>query len=290
MSVIEPPSVMTGDGFIVKKNPSSSSGTLKCLALCTLVVITLGFIALGTWQIYRLQWKLDLIQRVEQRVHAPAQDAPICNTASTITAQSDEYRHVRVSGNFISSNTTHDILVLASTELGRGYWVITPFEISKECIVLINRGFVSEKNAAILQQASVESSSPSVKAASDQSSSANKIVLTGLLRISEPGGTFLQANQPAEHRWYSRDVAAMATSFAIGHVAPYFIDMDGTPQAKTSANTVQGSTPAGGLTVVQFNNNHLVYAIVWYLLALMTCFACFILLRRKSNRGDSVLN
>ncbi|MFZ6815764.1 SURF1 family protein [Undibacterium sp. Rencai35W] len=288
MSLIESLSAAPSDGFTIKRNPSSSSGAWRWWILCILVAITLGFIALGTWQIYRLQWKLDLTQRVEQRVHAPAQDAPGCNTASTITAQSDEYRHVRVSGNFVGSNTTRNILVLASTELGRGYWVITPFEISKECVVLINRGFVSEKNAAIWQQESVKNSSASIKIASDQSSSSNKIVVTGLLRISEPDGTFLRANKPTERRWYSRDVAAMAASFAMSHVAPYFIDMDATPEAKAFANTVPGATPAGGLTVIQFHNNHLVYAIVWYLLALMTCFACFILIRQKSNHGDSV--
>ncbi|MDT8333730.1 SURF1 family cytochrome oxidase biogenesis protein, partial [Roseomonas gilardii] len=30
-----------------------------------------GLVALGTWQVERRAWKLDLIQRVESRVHAP---------------------------------------------------------------------------------------------------------------------------------------------------------------------------------------------------------------------------
>jgi surfeit locus 1 family protein len=35
-----------------------------------------GFIALGNWQLERRLWKLDLIEKVETRVHAPAESAP----------------------------------------------------------------------------------------------------------------------------------------------------------------------------------------------------------------------
>ena len=34
------------------------------------------FVSLGTWQVQRRSWKLDLITRVEQRAHAPAIEAP----------------------------------------------------------------------------------------------------------------------------------------------------------------------------------------------------------------------
>jgi surfeit locus 1 family protein len=43
--------------------------------------------------------------------------------------------------------------------------------------------------------------------------------------------------------------------------APYFIDADGSPNA--------GGWPIGGLTVVAFPNNHLIYALTWFALALM---------------------
>ncbi|MGE8321183.1 MAG: SURF1 family cytochrome oxidase biogenesis protein, partial [Comamonas sp.] len=34
------------------------------------IALFIGFAALGTWQVQRLSWKLALIERVEQRVHA----------------------------------------------------------------------------------------------------------------------------------------------------------------------------------------------------------------------------
>ncbi|HSY26128.1 MAG TPA: SURF1 family cytochrome oxidase biogenesis protein, partial [Burkholderiaceae bacterium] len=92
------------------------------LAVCAGLVFSI-FIALGTWQIKRLFWKLDLIERVEQRVHALAADAPGPDRWPQIIAASDEYRHVRVGGTFLYQFTVH---VQAVTELGNGFWVVTP--------------------------------------------------------------------------------------------------------------------------------------------------------------------
>jgi surfeit locus 1 family protein len=86
--------------------------------------------------------------------------------------------------------------------------------------------------------------------------------VTGLLRINEPKGTLLRSNVPAEERWYSRDVTAIAAARGLQNVAPYFIDADDTKNP--------GDLPVGGLTQIVFPNNHLVYAITWYGLAVMT--------------------
>jgi surfeit locus 1 family protein len=79
--------------------------------------------------------------------------------------------------------------------------------------------------------------------------------------MSEPGGGFLREERPGADRWYSRDVQAIAAR-AAWTVAPYFVDQD----------AGAGRSPAlavGGLTVISFNNNHLVYALTWFALAAM---------------------
>ena len=85
--------------------------------------------------------------------------------------------------------------------------------------------------------------------------------MTGLLRMSEPGGAFLRVNDPASDRWFSRDVAAIAASRGLDKVAPYFIDAERAPG--------ESGLPVAGLTVIAFSNNHLVYALTWGALALM---------------------
>ena len=62
--------------------PQRSSRALASTVLAGALLFLL-FIALGTWQVQRRAWKLDLIQQVETRVHAPPMAAPITVAACT---------------------------------------------------------------------------------------------------------------------------------------------------------------------------------------------------------------
>jgi len=213
---------------------------LTVLSLIAFVVL----IALGIWQVERRAWKLALIDRVEQRVHASAQPIPSRTSWPAITAASDEYRHVSVAGRFLHDRET---LVQAVTEEGPGYWVLTPLERADGTTILINRGFVPS-----------ERRDPSTRKAGN---SDGQVAVTGLLRISEPKGGFLRDNVPQNNRWYSRDVAAIAVARGLENVAPFFVDAD--------AGSQSAGGPIGGLTVVRFPNNHLIYALTWFALAFM---------------------
>jgi surfeit locus 1 family protein len=216
-----------------------------------------GFVALGTWQLERRVWKLDLIARVEQRVHAPAVIAPAASQWPRLTAANSEYRHVRATGSFLNGSAT---LVQATTELGAGFWVLTPLRQADGSVILVNRGFVPPDGRP------PESRERAARGADEPTGTAT---VTGLLRMTEPGGAFLRRNDAAANRWYSRDVQAIATARGLSRVAPYFIDADAVPHAGGGSLRTPDSGPVGGLTVIAFHNNHLVYAITWYTLALM---------------------
>jgi surfeit locus 1 family protein len=205
-----------------------------------------GFAALGSWQVERRAWKLDLIARVERRVHAAAVAAPDPRDWPHLTSANAEYRRVRVTGRYLADTTT---LVQASTALGPGFWVLTALRQPDGSAVLINRGFIASDRRDRLAP-----------------SGDGPVTVTGLLRMTEPGGAFLRHNDPAADRWYSRDVQAIAAAHGLGRTAPWFIDADAAPHATPDA-------PIGGLTAVDFPNNHLVYAITWYTLALMVAAA-----------------
>jgi len=196
-------------------------------------------LALGAWQLRRLEWKRDLIARVEQRAHAPAVEAP---DGSRFDAGRDEYRAVSVRGRFLNDRET---LVQAVTRLGSGYWVLTPLATDRGFTVLVNRGFVEASR----------------RPSRDWGRREGDTTVAGLLRLSEPGGGFLRDNQPSADRWYSRDVAQIAATHGLQGVAPYFID--------AAAEPTDAQGPAGGLTVLRFNDNHLQYALTWFALALL---------------------
>jgi surfeit locus 1 family protein len=217
------------------------------------LVAFVGFAALGVWQLERRVWKLDLIARVEARVHAPPAAPPAPEAWPSLDMQNTEYRRVRLSGTFDHDKET---LVQALTERGAGFWVLTPLR-TPQGIVLVNRGFVSPDRR-----------DPATRPAGQIQGTAT---VTGLMRASEPNGGFLRANDLAADRWHSRDVAAIARARGLGSTAPFFVDADASPNPD--------GYPIGGLTVVHFRNTHLIYALTWFALAALSAAAAWLGLR-----------
>lgn len=242
---------------------------LKAMLTLLGVALFVGFLALGTWQVERRAWKLALMERVTDRVGAEPVAAPSPAQWPQVNAAQYEYLPVTVSGQWLPHKT---VLVQAATELGAGFWVVTPLQAADGSQTLINRGFIpaSERQAWL----------PAAGAPADTPDTAPQTV-TGLLRMTEPAGGFLRDNDPANQRWYSRDVAAIAAAQGLEQAAPYFIDQGlparpGTPAAQT--------WPRPGMTVISFHNSHLVYALTWYGLALMVLVAAYVIVRWEKRQ------
>ena len=287
---------------VARAGAAPRSSRARLLAAACAALLCLGFIALGTWQLQRLHWKNTLVAQVDQRVHAAPAAAPSPAAWARLSKDADEYRHLRLSGHFLDQSSTR---VQAITVLGAGFWLLTPMRTDDGAIVLVNRGFI----AADAKPAAAESA---------------PITVSGLLRMSERGGGFLRDNDPVHNRWYSRDVEAIAAARGLAQVAPYFLDQDakktGTdpflmpepprasqmkngsgnelPMNETvpSARIKNGSDPkvldatvavepVGGLTVISFHNNHLVYALTWIAMALMAAGAGYLVLREGRKQA-----
>ena len=214
---------------------------------------------LGIWQVQRLAWKTGLIATVEARLAAAPVPAPGPDAWPELTQAEAEYRRVTVSGRYRPES---DRLVKAVTARGPGFWVMTPLDTDRGWQLLINRGFVPD----------------SERRPQDRDLPANDVTISGLLRMSQPGGGFLRANDAAANRWYSRDVAAIAAARGLGRTAPYFVDADAAPNP--------GGLPVGGLTVVKFPDNHLVYALTWFALMLLALFFAWRLWRPGADASN----
>ena len=226
-------------------------------ALCVLGLIL--FTALGIWQVERRAWKLDLIARVDERIRAPAVAPPDARLWGSLDPKSVEYRRVAITGMFLHDKET---LVDALTERGPGWWVMTPLQ-TEAGTIFVNRGFVPREKTA-----------PGTRR---EGQIVGATLVEGLLRLSEPGGRFLRPNRSNENLWYSRDVAAIARARQIENVAPYFIDAGPMPNP--------GGLPIGGMTVVQFRNTHLIYAVTWFGLAALSLIGLALVRKGGQERG-----
>lgn len=248
------------------------SAFARWVVAVTALLLAVLFSGLGTWQVVRLQWKLDLIARVDARVHAQPVAPPPAPRWAQVSRDSDEYRRVRLAGHYLYEFTTP---VQAVSELGAGFWLLTPFCTDEGYIVFINRGFIPAAD-------NKPGRYPGRRAGDDPcAAQGERLVVTGLLRISEPKGGFLRENDPAGNRWFSRDVAALAAARGLSKVAPFFVDA-GKDQEPASAP----ERAVGGLTVIAFQNNHLVYALTWYALALMIGAAWWWVRRHGAASAD----
>jgi surfeit locus 1 family protein len=215
------------------------SRTRTAVAVGAVLLAIAVFLGLGVWQVERRAWKLDLIARVDARLAAAPVAGPGPDAWEALGPDS-AYTRVTATGHFLNDRETP---VLAVTVRGSGDWILTPL-VTPGFTVLVNRGFVPPDRR-----------DPATRTAPE-----GEVTVSGLLRLTEPHGGFLRANDPAGGRWYSRDVAAIAAAQHLdGAVAPYFIDADATPNP--------GGLPVGGLTVVSFRNAHLSYALTWFALA-----------------------
>ncbi len=151
-------------------------GVLIASAIALVILL-----ALGTWQVERLQWKEALIASTEQRIHEPP--LPLSEMEKVYKAEgSVEYGPVTVSGTFMHQGERH---FLATYEGAAGYNVYTPLMLEDGRFVLVNRGFVP-----------YEKKDPSTRA---EGQIDGPVSVTGLARdpLSAKPGFFLPENDVA---------------------------------------------------------------------------------------------
>nr|XP_030694199.1 surfeit locus protein 1 isoform X1 [Globicephala melas] len=222
-----------------------------------LLLIPVTAFGLGTWQVQRRKWKLQLIAELESRVMAE----PIPLPADPMELQKLEYRPVKVRGHFDHSKELYMVprtMVDPAREAGRlssaaesGAYVVTPFHCTALGVtILVNRGFVPRKkmNPDTRRKGQVE----------------GEVDLVGMVRLSETRKPFVPENNPARNHWHYRDLEAMAR---LTGAEPIFIDAD-------FKSTVPGG-PIGGQTRVTLRNEHMQYIITWYGLCAATSYLWF---------------
>ena len=218
------------------------------------IVVLMG---LGFWQLERLLWKSALVALIETRIHTAPGRIVAESDWPRWTAADDEYRRVQLAGTLL-----HDKETLVHGNAPRdtranvvnGFFVLTPLRLPEGGTVIVNRGFVPPELA-----------DPARRSGSQPQ---GELVVTGLVRASQPRGWFVPKDDPAKGQWYSRDGRTIAAAAGLSRAAPFIIDADADPTQPW---------PRGGLTVVRFPNNHFEYALTWFALAatLVAVFAVF---------------
>ncbi len=208
--------------------------------LFVFLFITL-FCSLGTWQLYRLQWKQDLINQISRGLKSN----PIRYSQNIIT----NYQRVTLEGKYDFKN---QIYLYSLNEKGQpGFDVITPFETTGKENVLINRGWIKKE---LKNDLKINTFSSTIK---------------GLLRENSRKNIFTPENDLKQNMWFSINLNEIQklTGKKFNKFIVYLED-----------DLIKIPMPKE--ITIDLPNNHLKYAITWYSISI-SIFFYFLYFRKK---------
>lgn len=186
-------------------------------------------INLGLWQLRRLDWKEGLLADIQARIDAPAVPLP------DEVDPSMKYMPVTVSG----TTTGDEIDVLSGTkELGGGYQIVSGFVTDDGRRIMVDRGFVPQEARHSLR--------PPVR-----------LTINGNLHWPDEKGSSTPDPNLSENIWFARDVPAMAKQLDTQPVLVVASQVEG---------DAQGVEPIP-VAIEGIQNNHLSYAVQWFMIA-----------------------
>jgi len=224
--------------------------------------------ALGTWQLKRLKWKVNLIDELEEKLQLQPISLPKKINLSVIPEF--VFRKVVLRGTW---DHPHTIILAPRVREGvHGVHIVTPLVRQNGSTILVDRGFVSRENASslALQQ------------------ELGEVEVLGMLRTSQLRNFFTPDNKPEDGKWYWTDVDAMA-DYVGGEqsdVQPVFVEQIFEGHAGEAETRLKKGIPIGRPATVDLRNAHLSYVITWYALSGLTAFMfARVLMNKKRSPG-----
>jgi surfeit locus 1 family protein len=200
----------------------------KFLFSVFVIFFILVFIALGSWQIIRLNWKNNLISEIENSL----KNAPVELTQSN----QENYLRIKTSG---SIDLEKQIYLYNLNDNGTpGFEVINPISIDNENY-LINRGWI-----------------PFEKKGSQDINVFDEKNIIGTLKLQGRKNIFKPDNDIYENYWFSLNREDIS-NFTGKKFSNYIIYLDGNYQF-----------PKPKTITANISNNHKKYAITWFSLAI----------------------
>ena len=216
-------------------------------------------LALGTWQLQRLEWKTALIAEREAALQAP----PVALPDDPAALRQMDFRRIRVSGEFLHDRS---LLLSARSYQGRpGSHLLTPLRLETGRVLMVNRGWIP---------LDATPSSPAIARPE------GAVEVSGILRAGRRKGWLTPESVPEKGQWFWYDLSLMADHLGL-MLLPAVLEADAAPDP--------AGLPVGGQTQVRLSNNHLQYALTWYGLA-VALVVIYVVFHRQRDRDDVASN
>ena len=211
--------------------------------LISLPILVLS-LSLGVWQMERREWKRDILDRLT--TNQAAAPMPLDDLLRGDPLR-HEYGRVKIAGSVVHDKEVH--LAARSLKNKVGLQLVTPFKTDDGRILLFNRGWIPS-----------EKKEPAKRA---EGQGTGRVELTGIVRRNQERRQFAPENVPDKNVWFHVDVPLMRRLAGAPpdlKLDAFFLDADAAPNP--------GGVPIGGQTRLDIPNDHLKYAITWFLMVL----------------------
>lgn len=206
-------------------------------------------VSLGVWQMQRLAWKEGVLAEIAARIAAAPVDLP-----QAPDPEADRYLPVTVTGR-IGADAVR--VLVSQRGVGAGYRLVSVLETETGRRVMLDRGVLPVAEAV----------PPPPEA---------PVTVTGNLHWPEERDGFTPENDLAQNIWFARDVAALADHLG---TEPVLVIARALDPAEASVTPLPVTTEG-------IPNDHLNYAVTWFLLALVWLGMTLFLLWRIRQRPD----
>lgn len=187
-------------------------------------------LCLGTWQVYRLSLKKNLILNIENNLKN--------NSINFNVGINKEYTKVK----FNKKNLNSKIFLYSLNNGEIGFKVIVPYELSKTLVVLVDKGWIRKDKINLIKKSLL-----------------NDDILEGYTKKIPKKNLFTPDNNLKEDFLYSIEIENLQKSLN-KNIYPLLIIQT----SKTDQNLIPNDNS------FRLQNNHLQYAITWYGLAVAT--------------------
>ncbi|MDF1720692.1 MAG: SURF1 family protein [Minwuia sp.] len=193
---------------------------------------------LGTWQMDRRAWKLDLISDIDARM--TQESVPLPERIEDPEAW--RFRKVSVTGTFIHEAEAHR--VSQPRQGTNGFQVLTPLLRDNGTAVIVDRGWIPKPLKDPASRADGQIAGP--------------VTVTGIVRLKGEQTMFVPDNEPVANNWFFVDLAALETRAGVPLQQVYLV------QTESPVAWPDAAPPSFSL-----RNNHLEYAFTWYSMAVI---------------------
>lgn len=230
---------------------------------------------LGSWQLLRLQWKLDLIDK--RATSLTGNPVTIYDIEAGMEHGYDvDFLRVRLNGQYRHAATRY---VYRPRGKWPGFQVITPFIDKSGFIVLVDRGFIDQRMLK-------------TPIAGDTRKPEGELTITGITRNrASDRNMFSPDADTARGIWYWYDLvgisASMPDNLLEGYEGPDPITSAMFVQLEPGGESEKGKWPDPEDLKVELPNNHLQYAFTWYALALILAVMSWLFIRKRRREHET---